>query len=38
VFGWFTHPALRSDSDPNDRSGNFGTLDLIAGLQWVRDN
>jgi para-nitrobenzyl esterase len=38
VFGWFTHPALRGDPDPNDRSGNFGTLDLIAGLQWVRDN
>lgn len=36
-FGWFTHPALRS-GDPADDSGNFGTLDIIKALRWVRDN
>lgn len=40
VLGWFTHPALLEDDDatPEERSGNFGTLDLIAALRWVRDN
>jgi para-nitrobenzyl esterase len=38
-FGWFRHPALWADGDDAfDRSGNFGTLDLIRGLEWVRDN
>ncbi|HSW06048.1 carboxylesterase/lipase family protein [Aquabacterium sp.] len=40
VLGWFSHPALH-DADaatPEERSGNFGTLDLIAALCWVRDN
>lgn len=39
VLGWFTHPALQdNDATPEERSGNFGTLDLIAALRWVRDN
>ena len=40
VLGWFTHPALHvaDDVSPEERSGNFGTLDLIAALRWVRDN
>lgn len=39
VLGWFRHEALWSDEDDAfDRSGNFGTLDLIRGLAWVRDN
>jgi para-nitrobenzyl esterase len=39
VFGWFHHPALHSgDASPDDRSGNYGTLDLIRSLEWVRDN
>lgn len=40
VLGWFTHPALwESDAaTPQERSGNFGTLDLIAALEWVRDH
>ena len=38
-FGWFAHPALAaSAASAEERSGNFGTLDLIAGLRWVRDN
>jgi para-nitrobenzyl esterase len=36
-FGWFAHPALRI-GDALDDSGNFGTLDILAGLQWVHDN
>ena len=39
VLGWFSHPALREHAaDKLDASGNFGTLDTIAALQWVRDN
>jgi para-nitrobenzyl esterase len=39
VFGWFSHPALRdAATTPADASSNFGLLDQIAGLQWVRDN
>jgi para-nitrobenzyl esterase len=39
LFGWFLHPALiTEDSTSDDRSGNWGTLDIIAGLEWVRDN
>ncbi|HWR12487.1 MAG TPA: carboxylesterase family protein [Rectinemataceae bacterium] len=37
VLGWFAHPALHT-GDPETDSGNFGTLDLIAALGWVRDN
>ena len=37
IFGWFTHPAL-STGNPEDDSGNYGTLDAIQGLKWVRDN
>jgi para-nitrobenzyl esterase len=36
-FGWFHHPALTGDS-PEDASGNYGTLDLIRALEWVRDS
>ena len=39
VFGWFDHPALVSEvDDPLDRSGNYGTLDLVQALTWVREN
>ena len=35
----FRHAALRPvGTTPDDRSGNFGILDMIAALQWVRDN
>jgi para-nitrobenzyl esterase len=37
-LGWFRHPALRVGAGPLDQSGNFGTLDLIRALEWVRDN
>ena len=38
VFGWFSHPALKTKDDPESDSGNFGTLDIIAALEWVREN
>lgn len=38
-MGWFTHPALReTGATPEDRSGNYGTLDIIQALKWVRNN
>lgn len=37
VFGWLAHPALSAES-PEHVSGNYGLLDQIAGLQWVRHN
>ena len=39
-MGWFTHPALRSDraGEQEDDSGNYGTLDIIKALEWVKDN
>jgi para-nitrobenzyl esterase len=36
-FGFFAHPALTRE-DPNAPVGNYGILDQIAGLRWVRDN
>jgi predicted RND superfamily exporter protein/carboxylesterase type B len=39
IFGWFNLEELAREEDtPADRSGNFGTLDLIAALQWVQRN
>jgi para-nitrobenzyl esterase len=38
-FGYFRHEALRAGTPSEaERSGNFGTLDLIAALRWVREN
>jgi len=38
-LGWFAHPALSvTAKSAQDRSGNFGTLDLIAALRWVKEN
>ena len=36
-FGFFAHPALKTE-DTNEPVGNFGLMDQIAALQWVRDN
>ncbi len=40
VLGWFHHPSVTGlpGLSPEDRSGNFGTLDLVAALLWVKDN
>ncbi len=37
TLGWFAHPALRTGNDRDD-SGNFGTLDIIETLEWIKDN
>ena len=38
-FGWFRHAALRASArDAAEASGNFGILDQIRALEWVRDN
>jgi len=37
-LGWFRHAALGAGATEAEKSGNFGTLDLIRGLEWVRDN
>jgi para-nitrobenzyl esterase len=38
-LGWFRNKALRDGSgDAAEASGDFGTLDLVRGLEWVRDN
>jgi len=39
IFGWLAHPALRATAaGPEDASGNFGTLDMIRGLEWVQEH
>ncbi len=37
ALGWLSHPALRGENAA-DRSGNYGTLDIIETLHWVQDN
>ncbi len=38
-FGWFSYNGLNEDSNNElDKSANFGTLDLMKSLEWVRDN
>lgn len=37
VFGFLAHPELSAES-PHHVSGNYGLLDMIAGLQWVQRN
>ena len=37
-FGWFTHPAIQDLQEGIDKTSNFGTLDIIAALKWVKNN
>ena len=36
-LGWFAHPALSAESE-NGVSGNYGSLDQIEALKWVKNN
>jgi para-nitrobenzyl esterase len=36
-LGFLAHPELSKES-PNHVSGNYGLLDMIAGLQWIKKN
>ncbi|MGI5500351.1 carboxylesterase family protein [Lentzea sp. CA-135723] len=37
VFGFLSHPDLAAESE-HGTSGNYGVLDQIAALRWVKDN
>ncbi len=37
IFGFFAHPELTKESG-HDASGNYGLMDQIYGLQWVKKN
>jgi para-nitrobenzyl esterase len=37
VLGFLAHPGL-SEEGPSRTSGNYGLLDQVAALRWVRDN
>ena len=37
VFGFLAHPALSAES-AHSASGNYGLMDMVAALEWVRDN
>ncbi len=41
-LGWFSHPSLLTGGEDEwsrkDDSGNYGTLDILAALEWVQTN
>ena len=37
-FGWFYHPSIQGFQSGIDKTSNFGTLDIIASLLWVKKN
>ena len=37
IFGWYAHPELTKESQHHS-SGNYGALDQVAALEWVRKN
>ena len=37
-FGFFAHPALTAANADGGMLGNYGLMDQIAALKWVRDN
>ncbi len=37
-FGWFTHPSIQDLQEGIDKTSNFGTLDIVMALKWVKNN
>lgn len=37
-LGFFDHPALAAERPKGEPAGNYGLMDMIAALEWVRDN
>lgn len=37
IFGFLAHPELTQES-PDHASGNYGIMDMVAGLGWVQKN
>jgi para-nitrobenzyl esterase len=37
IFGFYAHPGLTAES-PHHTSGNYGLLDQLAALKWVKQN
>ena len=37
-FGWFFHPSIQDLQSGMDKTSNFGTLDIIEALRWVKQN
>jgi para-nitrobenzyl esterase len=38
LLGFFAHPAVTAAAAPDEPLGNYGILDQIAALEWVRTN
>lgn len=37
-LGFFDHPALAAERAPGEPAANYGLMDVILALRWVRDN
>ncbi|MDO9078317.1 MAG: carboxylesterase family protein [Brevundimonas sp.] len=37
-LGFFDHPALAAERAPGEPAANYGLMDQIVALEWVRDN
>jgi para-nitrobenzyl esterase len=38
AFGWLALPQLDEETSNGSSSGNYGLLDMLASLRWVREN
>jgi para-nitrobenzyl esterase len=38
ALGFLTHPALRTSKTDEDKSGNYGALDNLKALTWIKNN